>query len=133
MDDSTPSDPFDELERAFDLVSEQFGTHRSTVPVDVLDTGDQLVVHADLPGRSSEAIDVTLEDDTLLTISAEYDDPDHDGRYVKRERPRQAASRTVRLPEAVDPESTTASYDDGVLTVELGKQSGDDGTSITVN
>jgi HSP20 family protein len=133
MDDSTPTDPFDELERAFDLVSEQFGTHRTSVPVDVLDTGEQLVVHADLPGRTSDAIDVTLEDDTLLTITAEYDDPDHDGRYVKRERPRQAASRTVRLPEAVDPEATTASYDDGVLTVELAKQSGDDGTSITVN
>jgi HSP20 family protein len=133
MDDSTPSDPFEELERAFDLVSEQFGTHRTSVPVDVLDTGDQLVVHADLPGRTSDDIDVTLEDDTLLTISAEYDDPDHDGQYVKRERPRQAASRTVRLPEAVDPKATTASYDDGVLTVELSKQSGEDGTSITVN
>ncbi|ACV47111.1 MULTISPECIES: Hsp20/alpha crystallin family protein [Halomicrobium] len=132
MDDSTPTDPFEELERAFDLVSEQFGTERTGVPVDVLDTGEEIVVRADLPGRSSDAIDVTLEDDTLLTISAADDEPDRDGRYVKRERPRQAARRTVRLPEAVAPEATTASYDDGVLTVELGKQSSDGGTSITV-
>ncbi|QGA81315.1 Hsp20/alpha crystallin family protein [Halomicrobium sp. LC1Hm] len=132
MDDSKPTDPFEELERAFDLVSEQFSTKRTGVPVDVLDTGDEIVVRADLPGRSSDAIDVTLEDDTLLTISAADDEPDRDGRYVKRERPRQAARRTVRLPEAVAPEATTASYDDGVLTVELGKQSTDGGTSITV-
>ena len=133
MTDKERSDPFDEIDRLFGLMGEQFGTQRTSVPVDVIDTGEAFVVHVDLPGVSADAIDVTVEDDRVLTIAAEREDSDTDGRHVKRERSQQAVKRTVRLPEAVDPEATSASYDAGVLTVELAKESEDSGTSIPVN
>lgn len=133
MTDKERPDPFDEIERMFGLMGEQFGVERTSVPVDVLDTGEAFVVHADLPGVATADIDVTVEDDRVLTIAAERDASDTEGRHVKRERSQQAVKRTVRLPEAVDPEATTASYDAGVLTVELSKESEDGGTSIPVN
>ena len=134
MGESKPGDdPLGELERVFDVMSDQFGTHRRSVPVDVLDAGGRFVVHADLPGLSADDIDVRVSDDRTLTISAERDDSSADGRYVKRERKQQAARREVRLPALVDADETSASYDAGVLTVELGKQTSDEGTGIPVN
>jgi len=133
MTDKERSDPFDEIDRLFGLMGEQFGTQRTSVAVDVIDTGEAFVVHADLPGAATDDIEVTVEDDRVLTIAAEREERASDGRHVKRERSQQAVKRTVRLPEAVDPEATSASYDAGVLTVELSKESEDGGTSIPVN
>ncbi|MBX0322341.1 Hsp20/alpha crystallin family protein [Halomicroarcula sp. F13] len=130
-------DPFEEIERAFDTLSEQFGVDLDTVPTDILDEGDAFVVHADLPGYDSEDIDVQLVEERKLTISADHSESTEatDGRYVQHERRRQSASRTVTLPEAVDEDGTSAAYEDGVLTVRLPKVSveGDDGTDIPVN
>jgi HSP20 family protein len=48
---------------------------RYIVPsVDIYETGDALVVVADLPGADKDAIDVRVEDDGL-TINAHYDLP----------------------------------------------------------
>ncbi|MDS0220441.1 Hsp20/alpha crystallin family protein [Haloarcula sp. S1AR25-5A] len=131
-------DPFSEIERAFDMLGEQFGVDMGAIPVDVVDEGDAFVVHADLPGYDSEAIDVQLVEDRKLTISAasSQERESTDGQYVQRERRQQSISRSVPLPEAVDEEETTASYNNGVLTVRLEKvvrNEDDDGTDIPVN
>ncbi|AAV47683.1 small heat shock protein [Haloarcula marismortui ATCC 43049] len=131
-------DPFSEIERAFDMLGEQFGVDMGAIPVDVLDKGDAFLVHADLPGYDSEDIDVQLVEDRKLTISAtsSQERESTDGQYVQRERRQQSLSRSVRLPEAVDDGETTASYDSGVLTVRLAKvghNEDDDGTDIPVN
>jgi len=129
-------DPLGEIERAFDVLGDQFGVAAGTVPTDVIDEGDSFVVRADLPGYDSEDIDVQLAEGRRLTISAEHGEAreTEDGRYVQRERRRQSLSRTVSLPEAVTESETSAAYDDGVLTVTLPKATGDDGgTAIPVN
>jgi HSP20 family protein len=131
-------DPFSEIERAFDMLGEQFGVDMGAIPVDVVDEGSAFVVHADLPGYDSEDIDVQLVEDRKLTISAasSQERESTDGQYVQRERRQQSISRSVPLPEAVDEAETTASYDNGVLTVRLGKvvrTEDDDGTDIPVN
>ena len=128
-------DPLSEIERAFDMLGEQFGA--DSVPADVIDDGDRFVLHADLPGFDSENIDVQLVERRKLTISATRDEETEisDGTYVQRERRRESTSRTVQLPEAVEEHGTEAKYDDGVLTVTLPKATAetDDGTDIPVN
>jgi HSP20 family protein len=131
-------DPFSEIERAFDMLGEQFGVDMGAIPVDVVDEGDAFVVHADLPGYDSDDIDVQLVEDRELAISAtsSQERESTDGQYVQRERRQQSMRRSVRLPEAVDEAETTASYDNGVLTVRLAKvvhSEDDDGTDIPVN
>jgi len=129
-------DPLSEIERAVDVLGDQFGVAAGTVPTDVIDDGDSFVVHADLPGYDSDDIDVQLAEGRTLTLSAEHTEESErsDGRYVQRERRRQSLSRTVTLPEAVTESETTATYEDGVLTVTLPKATDDeDGTSIPVN
>jgi HSP20 family protein len=133
---SGPTDPFDEMERFFDQFT-RLGTAASgDVPVDVLDDGESFVVVADLPGYGTDSIDVQLQGGRQLELSATRDtDRGTDGGgYVRRERSAGRVSRTVTLPEPADEESAEASYDNGVLTVRLGKQAATgQGTDIPVN
>jgi len=145
--------PFDEIERMFDRMSDQFealdptdvaGTVAGSaggIAVDVVDEGDRFVVTADVPGYESDDIDVTLPDATTLRISAERTDATEsergdpeEGVFVRRERRRTATSRTVSLPEPVEEDGTTASYQHGVLTIELPKEQpdADDGRTIPI-
>ncbi|MFC6722216.1 Hsp20/alpha crystallin family protein [Halobacteriaceae archaeon SHR40] len=128
------TDPFGEIEKVFEQFSELGGPLAGDVPVDVVDTGDEIVVHADLPGRNPDHISVQLTENETLEIEAQRDEHTAEGRYVTRERSQEQASRSVSLPAAVDEGETEASYDRGVLTVRLQKLRGEaEGTDIPVN
>lgn len=130
-------DPLSEIERAFDVLGDQFGPTAGAVPTDVIDDGDAFVVRADLPGFASEDIDVQLVENRKLSIEATHEEDSEVGTadFVTRERRHQSVSRTVRLPEAVTESDTAARYEDGVLTVTLPKRTAesDTGTDIPVN
>ena len=130
--------PFEDIERMFEEMNEGFRAFDTKitrgVAVDVVDQGDSYVVTADLPGYEREDIDVRLSGNSLtIGASRETESSEGDGDYVRRERSRESVSRTLRLPERVDEESTDASYNNGVLTITLGKASGDGGESIPIN
>lgn len=105
------------------------------VPVDVLERDDEFVVTADLPGYDKEAIDVRLSGATLTIAaerSAESEIASEDGEYVRQERTRETVSRSLRLPDRVDESGTEATYENGVLTVELRKSGAGEGESIDI-
>ncbi|MCT9095131.1 Hsp20/alpha crystallin family protein [Haloarchaeobius sp. HME9146] len=132
--------PFDEIEEMFDRMGRQFEqtgmTSLETVPIDMQDHGDEYEVIADLPGFDSDDIDLTFSEGTLhLDASREEETEEEDeGRYIHRER-RESVSRSVRIPEAVDEDAITASYNNGALTVRLPKEeaAGDEGHTIDIN
>jgi HSP20 family protein len=129
-------DPFDDLERIFDLMGGQFGGEVEDVPVDAADDGDRFVVVADLPGYDRDSLDVKLTDESTLYVGADRagDDIEGTARYLTRERSEGAVSRTLSLPEPVREEGTTAAYEQGILTVTLPKKAAepDTGTDIPV-
>ena len=138
-------DPFKEIEELFEQfndgfpdMSEELGEQlggSGGIHLDVGDTGEKLVVTADVPGFDPEDIDVSVQD-RRLTISAEHDETaeDDDTHYYRRERTTHAAKRTVTLPADVDESAASASYENGVLTVTLPKQSdGEAGIDIQVD
>jgi len=90
----------------------------------------------DLPGFDREEIDVRLREDTLeLSASRETAEETGASDFVRCERRRSDVSRSIRLPEPVDAEGTTATHENGVLTVTLPKRTPDEsaGTDIPVN
>jgi HSP20 family protein len=88
--------------------------------IDVFERGDQLVVHADLPGLREEDVKVNL-DEGMLTISGERTNTheNDEGGVYQRERSYGSFYRSIALPEGVDPESVRASFDNGVLEVTM--------------
>lgn len=135
--------PFDELERLIDRLSDQFGggaafesawrASGATVPVDVVDAEDRFVVRADLPGQTREGIDVELVEGTLR-IRAERETPldDETAHYLRQGRSHGERSAVVQLPTPVDEDAVAASYDAGVLEVTLPKADSGSGTAIDV-
>lgn len=131
--------PFDELEELIDRLSREFGEEFSTTApakprTDVEDTGDSFVVTIDLPGFEKEDVDIELRDDTLhVEAERETEAEDVTERYLTKERRRGTLRRDVTLPEEVDVEAVTASFENGVLEVDLPKaRTGEGGTSIDI-
>ncbi|MDD7967990.1 Hsp20 family protein [Actinomycetospora lemnae] len=77
-----------------------------------------LVIEAELPGFSPDAITVAAEDGELLLRAEREIEPGH-GRLRRRERRTGVFTRDLALPPGTDPTTITATYADGVLTVRV--------------
>lgn len=89
--------------------------------LNVLDTGEDLVVTADVPGMTEKDLEVSLEDG-VLTIGGERKALAPEGYTAhRRERPELGFSRSIALPVKVDSDKAAASVKDGVLTITLAK------------
>ncbi|CAM5266488.1 Hsp20/alpha crystallin family protein [Streptomyces avidinii] len=116
------TDPFREMDRIFQQLSGTTGTWSkpSVMPMDAYREGDEYVIAFDLPGVSTEAIDIDVERN-MLTVKAERR-PAAQGETVQMElseRPLGVFSRQVMLADTLDTERIEADYDAGVLTLRI--------------
>lgn len=140
-------DPFKDIEELFDRLNAGFGDlgreletefgQGGDILVDVADADGHLVVTADVPGFEKDDISVSVSGRKLTVAAAEsteQETQDEDAHYYRRERSQRRVSRTITLPVDVDETAASATYENGVLTVELPKQEADDrGTDIDVS
>ena len=90
-------------------------------PVDVYETGEEIVVIADVPGARGEDVDVSYEDGTL-TIRAGVSRPAAaGGRSLLSEYGVGDFTRTLRFGQALDVAGASANVSNGVLTLRLPK------------
>lgn len=87
-----------------------------------LDAGDRFLLIAELPGVAPEEIEIALTGD-VLEFRGERRRPEgvSDDRYRRQERPFGSWSRSVTLPDRVDPAAVTALCEHGILTITLPK------------
>lgn len=92
------------------------------VPVDVLDTGDDLLIRADMPGVKAEKLKITLSGNTL-TLRGEVEAAAElgDATYLHRERRVSGYTRSIPLPAAIEANEAQAVFRDGVLSLTLPK------------
>ena len=98
------------------------GPRRWLPPMDLVETEEDFVLRADLPGLSEEDVNIELEDN-VLTISGERKVAHEERKegYYRVERPSGAFARSLTLPEGIDPDRVRASFDRGVLEVRVPK------------
>ncbi|HEY9439079.1 MAG TPA: Hsp20/alpha crystallin family protein [Streptomyces sp.] len=116
------TDPFREMDRIVQQLSGTSGTWSkpSVMPMDAYREGDDYVIAFDLPGVSTEAIDIDVERN-MLTVKAERR-PAAKADSVKvelSERPLGVFSRQIVLADTLDTERIQAEYDAGVLTLRI--------------
>jgi HSP20 family protein len=90
--------------------------------MDLVETEHDFVLRADLPGMSEQDIKIEFQEN-VLTISGERK-AEHEERregYYRIERSSGAFSRSLTLPEGVDPQLVRARFDRGVLEVQIPK------------
>lgn len=90
--------------------------------IDLVEDGDRYVLHADLPGVAEQDINVEL-DAGVLKISGERKATrtEQQGGYRRIERSHGSFSRSLTLPDGVNPDAVEASFDKGVLEVRIPK------------
>jgi HSP20 family protein len=99
------------------------GTMRRWMPaMDLVEAENHFVLTADLPGLSEEDVNIEVED-RVLTVSGERKathEATKDG-FHRVERAFGTFSRSLTLPEGINPEAVEASFDRGVLEVRIPK------------
>ena len=99
----------------------QFGDGQ-LVPMDVVAGDGEIVVEAILPGIKPEDVDITVEGNALTiagdTTSAS---PPKAGSVLLKEIRRGRFTRTLTLPDGLEPDKATATFEDGVLTLRIPK------------
>jgi HSP20 family protein len=97
------------------------GVQAYFVPASVWEDSDSYHVEMDVPGVSRENVDLTFEKGTLR-ITTERSAPEEQRTGLVDERRYGKVTRTVTLPESIDPDSIAAGLADGVLHVTVAKK-----------
>jgi HSP20 family protein len=91
--------------------------------VDIVETENELVLKADVPGVELKDIDIQLENGTL-TVKGErkFEKEEKNKGFHRMERSYGSFVRIFTVPDSVDSEHVKAAYDAGVLTITLPKK-----------
>ena len=122
-------DPVAEIRRLENRINRIWGKEPSnddfeawSIPLDVREEGDAVVVKASVPGMDPQSIDVTIEGG-VLTIKGETKSEKEEEKegYLLKERREGSFYRSVRLPDSIDASKATSPYDNGVLSISMPK------------
>ncbi len=126
------------LDRVFDqALGASFGSRVWVPAMDVAERRDAYVVQVELPGLSPEQVDLAFEKNVLTirgTKPASFDaTADGEVRIFAAERVSGSFERSVRLPEFVNADGISASFDNGLLTVTVPKAEAAQPRKISIN
>jgi len=90
--------------------------------LDVAETEDSFLVKASIPGINPEDLEITLTDN-VLTIKGEIEESTEleEAQWHMRERRFGSFQRSITLPTPVDANAIEATYEDGVLSLNVPK------------
>jgi HSP20 family protein len=116
----------DSLDRFFDerFFTPMFGmeTVNETIPLDIIEEGNDLKVKASVPGVQPQNLHVEVVDDRLHIWGEAKEEKEHqDEAYYLREHRYGRVERTVTLPYSVNSDEAKAEFKDGVLSLTLPK------------
>ena len=115
-----------EVNRVFDAFFGNGGnratTRRWLPAMDLVESGEHLVLRADLPGLDSDDVEIEVKDG-VLTVSGERK-AEHEEKsegFYRVERSFGTFARSLTLPKGVDASKVAADFEKGVLEVRIPK------------
>lgn len=125
------------MQREMDRLMNRVGTGLAAAPsypaMNVWVNEDGAIVTAELPGFDPEGLDISVVNDTL-TVSGDRcaEETGEGATYHRRERRCGRFSRSFELPFAVEGNDVEATFEQGVLKIELPRAEADKPKKITV-
>ena len=111
-------DPF----RGFEWPTEAYEFPTRIPLVDVIDSGNEYVVKAELAGMKRENVEIEVGTNELsLTARSDVDKSEKGKTYVHRERAFSAFRRSIGFAESIDTEKVSANMSEGILEIKLPK------------
>jgi len=114
---------------------DELTTTSSFVPsVDVYEDEHKVTLKLEIPGIKQEDVDIRLENNTL-TVRGErnFEKEEKEENFHRIERRYGSFARSFTLPNTLDTDSVNASYENGVLRIELAKRAEAKPKQIKVN
>lgn len=110
------------VRRPFYVAPVNAGRRVSQVPVNIAETDDHYELSLVAPGLKKEAFHLAVEE-KVLAVKLELPEADERAtQYTRREFAPRNFERRFHLPEQVDAEQISATYQDGILTLTLPKR-----------
>jgi HSP20 family protein len=108
-------------------------TETKLTPLDIVDTGKEFKVFAELPGVSKQdlEVNVTSKGISICGETKTESKKDEEG-YVRRERSYSTICRNMVFPEEVNPDRAQATLKDGILEVVVPKKKPIQGRTVPV-
>lgn len=116
-----------EIDRVYDEIfanqPDDVESMGNIVPTVNIEENEQaFVVSAELPGMDSKDVKITFQDGTLCISGEKKREKEDKGKnYHRREREYGTFSRSFSIPNKIKSDKIDASFDKGVLTVQLPK------------
>ena len=123
-------DPFKEMEE----FERRFSLQRTpAIKTDIRETENAYILDCDLPGFDREDVHAEIKNGYLTIRAERKTDNETADSYLRRERSYGTFTRTFDL-EGIDAEAITATFKDGVLSVNLPKLEvkADDGRTVEI-
>ena len=125
-----------EMDRLADLFFRKGAEEWWAPQIEVKEQGDQLLVHADLPGIKPDDVRVEISSEGLV-ISGERNehrsDPGEQDGYRRTERRYGSFYRSIPLPEGARTDEAKANLEHGVLEIAIPLESGGSRRRIQIN
>lgn len=132
MDNLIRWDPLREVSEVRSLMDRAFDDFFSRSPitydgigsidVNLLQTDDDVIVKASIPGVKPEDINISISGDTLTLRGEVKEDQEYkDVNYHIREMRQGSYSRTMTLPVKVDSDKAKAEFENGILCLTMPK------------
>lgn len=112
---------YPEFDQLFTNFFRPEGTSMWRAPASIWEAENTLHLEVDAPGVAKEDVELTF-DKGALQISLDRKAPEGERTHWHNERGYGKVSRSVSLPETVDPATITAELTNGVLHVTIGKR-----------
>ena len=125
----------DRLRREMDRLAQS--TDRFSAPafpaLNVWTNAEGVVVMAEIPGITPDDLDISIMGETLtLSGSRQPEETGDDVRFHRRERGYGRFTRSLQLPYRVETDHVSASFDKGVLHIELPRAEADKPRKVQV-
>lgn len=127
----------DALDRIFDrayLGSPLFDEFSdASVPIDLYETDENVIIKAAIPGMKAEDLDISITGDTV-SIRGEMTEEheDKNAKYYMRERRYGSFTRSIALPASVSGDDAKTEFENGILTLTIPKTEEAKPRTITV-
>ena len=108
--------------------------HAWVPPVDIYETGDSLVLKAELPGVNPDDVEILVEDNTLyLKGERKFEKEVKEESLHRVERSYGTFARSFVLPNTIDSDKVKAEYENGILTLTMPKREEAKPRTIKIN
>jgi HSP20 family protein len=100
--------------------------------MDIIEDEEYISVISDLPGVKKDDITIDLTESTLEITATFNEEPDGKN-FIRKERKYGRVNRTISLPSKIKLNETSATFENGVLTLVLIKQTNNKSYEVKVD